>query len=54
MLPFWGIFVLACGIAVLTVGAPRYHMPYLPIFAMGAGDYLFSKRGGAPEPDETV
>ena len=54
MLPFWGIFALACGIAVLTVGAPRYHMPYLPIFAMGAGDYLLAGRGGAAEPDETV
>ena len=54
MLPFWGIFALACGIAVLTVGAPRYHMPYLPIFAMGAGDYLLAGRGGAGEPDETI
>ena len=54
MLPFWGIFALACGIAVLTVGAPRYHMPYLPIFAMGAGDYLLAGRGGAAEPDEAV
>ena len=54
MLPFWGIFALACGIAVLTVGAPRYHMPYLPIFAMGAGDYLLAKRGGAAETDEAV
>lgn len=54
MLPFWGIFALACGIAVLTVGAPRYHMPYLPIFAMGAGDYLLAGRGVAGEPDETV
>ena len=54
MLPFWGIFALACGIAVLTVGAPRYHMPYLPVFAMGAGDYLLAGRGGEGEPDETV
>lgn len=46
MLPFWGIFALACGIAVLTVGAPRYHMPYLPIFAMGAADVLLSKQKG--------
>ena len=49
MLPFWGIFAMACGIAVLTVGAPRYHMPYLPIFAMGAGDYLLAGRGGEVE-----
>ena len=54
MLPFWGIFALACGIAVLTVGAPRYHMPYLPIFAMGAGDYLLAGRGDADEPDEAM
>ena len=54
MLPFWGIFALACGIAVLTVGAPRYHMPYLPIFAMGAGDYLLAGRGGAGEPDKVA
>ncbi len=46
MLPFWGIFALACGITVLTVGAPRYHMPYLPIFAIGAADYLLSKQNG--------
>ena len=54
MLPFWGIFAMACGIAVLTVGAPRYHMPYLPIFAMGAGDYLLAGRGGSAEPDKVA
>ena len=43
MLPFWGVFVLACGVTVLTVGAPRYHLPYLPIFAMGAADFLQRK-----------
>ena len=43
LLPFWGIFALACGITVLTVGAPRYHMPYLPIFAMGAAEFLQRK-----------
>lgn len=30
------IFLLSCGVAVMTVGAARYHMPYLPIFAIGA------------------
>lgn len=30
------IFILACGVTVLTLGAARYHMPYLPIFAIGA------------------
>ena len=30
------IFILACGVTVMTVGAARYHMPYLPIFAVGA------------------
>lgn len=30
------IFILACGVTVLTVGGARYHMPYLPIFAIGA------------------
>ena len=30
------IFILACGVTVMTVGGARYHMPYLPIFAIGA------------------
>lgn len=30
------IFILSCGVAVMTVGGARYHMPYLPIFAVGA------------------
>ncbi len=30
------IFILACGVTVMTVGAARYHVPYLPIFAIGA------------------
>ncbi len=30
------IFILACGVTVMTVGGARYHMPYLPVFAIGA------------------
>lgn len=30
------IVLLACGVTAMTVGGARYHMPYLPVFAIGA------------------
>ena len=38
------IFALACGVTVLTVGAGRYHMPYLPIFCIFAAQQLDCRR----------
>lgn len=35
-----GIFALACGVTVMTVGGARYHMPYLPIFCIFAAQAL--------------
>lgn len=34
MFPYFVIFLLGTGVSVLTVGAARYHFPYLPIFMM--------------------
>lgn len=34
------IFLLACGVTVLTVGGARYHMPYIPIFCICTAIWL--------------